>query len=329
MSKLQALVALLSFVIVATGIFVSILFSSPATNSTPALALLKNQISTVVFTAPEEVNQQQNNNVVLNTPVTVNTSNQNANTTKPTNISTNKNTNTSVIRNSNTARNKNLNIAINTHTNTTTNVSTNSSTNTSTNVSVNLNTNTTANLNTNISTNQNTNTSHQQPGEIWLSNIYNTGYGWPDNTPPGSAISNPVIHTTNGGTAGGVGTFQDPITLAVGHSITNGVDTLDFPSGTKFYIPALRRYFIVEDTCGDGNRPQDGPCHISDEPNTIQLDLWVGGQGSVKQSVDNCESKITGIRLAIQNPASNYTVVSGAIYNGACSQLYGDSVVTQ
>jgi hypothetical protein len=47
---------------------------------------------------------------------------------------------------------------------------------------------------------------------------YTTGYGYPDNTPAGNAISNPIIHSG----AGGTGTYADPITLAVGHSITNG-----------------------------------------------------------------------------------------------------------
>jgi hypothetical protein len=53
---------------------------------------------------------------------------------------------------------------------------------------------------------------------------YTTGYGFPDNTPAGSAISNPVIHQS----ASGTGTYQDPITVGVGHSITRGKDTLDY-----------------------------------------------------------------------------------------------------
>ena len=85
-----------------------------------------------------------------------------------------------------------------------------------------------------------------------------TGYDYWDNTPPGSpVISNPVIHQV----AGGTGTWQDPTTVAVGHSIINGQDILDWAAGTRFYIPNLRRYFIVEDTCGDGPDPQDEPCH--------------------------------------------------------------------
>src|SRR4051812_38674485 len=82
---------------------------------------------------------------------------------------------------------------------------------------------------------------------------YLTGYTYYDNTPHQSVtVSNPVIHQT----AGGTGTYTDPITLAVGHTITNGQDVLDWPPGTIFYVPNLRKYFIVEDTCGDGDRPQ-------------------------------------------------------------------------
>ena len=60
---------------------------------------------------------------------------------------------------------------------------------------------------------------------------YTSGYSYWDNTPPGSAdISNGVIHTK----AGGAGTFDDPITVAVGHVISGGNDMLDYAAGTKF-----------------------------------------------------------------------------------------------
>jgi hypothetical protein len=95
-------------------------------------------------------------------------------------------------------------------------------------------------------------------GEVFIQ-AYTTGYDYWDNTPAGSAIiSDPILHKR----AGGTGTYADPITLAVGHSIIGGKDILDYPAGTKFYIPNLRRYFIVEDTCGDGPSPQTEECHI-------------------------------------------------------------------
>ena len=160
---------------------------------------------------------------------------------------------------------------------------------------------------------------------------YTTGYGWPDNTPPGGAISNPVIHQT----AGGTGTYADPITLAVGHSITHGVDTLDHPAGTIFYIPNVRRYFIVEDTCGDGPTPQDEPCNIGYPAGTTAwVDMWVGGEGAPTSAVEDCESFLTDTNgvahLIIENPVSDYVVVTGPLFgtNGVCSQEYGNTPVT-
>lgn len=165
--------------------------------------------------------------------------------------------------------------------------------------------------------------------EITHLNVYTTGYGYPDNTPKNSAaISNPVLHQS----AGGTGTFSDPITLAVGHSISGGTDTLDFAKGTKFYIPNLRRYFLVEDTCGDGNSPQNGPCHnvsTADQGSTLWLDLWVGGVGKTSSGTIACEDAITSLHTVIENPSANYAVVAGEVYNGTCSQQYGNTLVTQ
>ena len=151
---------------------------------------------------------------------------------------------------------------------------------------------------------------------------YITGYGWPDNTPASANISHGVIHSQ----AGGAGTYADPITIAVGHSITSGQDILDYPRGTKFYIPALRKYFIVEDTCGDGNSPQNGPCHTGYQGH-VWLDLWIGGQGGVKSTVLACEDAVTGLFVVIQNPASNYAVTSGPVFNTSCALQYGDTIL--
>lgn len=160
-------------------------------------------------------------------------------------------------------------------------------------------------------------------GEIIHKNVYNTGYGWPDNTPAGGDISNGVIHTS----AGGTGTYADPITVAVGHSIIGGKDILDFAAGTKFYSYNLKRYFIVEDTCGDGNSPQNGACHsLQQAPAgaTLWLDVWVGGQGLSKAGTLACEDAITALHTFVENPVSTYPVQTGPIYNGACSTQFGD-----
>ena len=52
-----------------------------------------------------------------------------------------------------------------------------------------------------------------------------TGYTFYSNTPAKSAVvSHPVIHDV----AGGVGTWADPTTMAVGHSMAGGRSRLDF-----------------------------------------------------------------------------------------------------
>ncbi len=151
-----------------------------------------------------------------------------------------------------------------------------------------------------------------------------TGYSWFDNTPAGSAaISHPVLHRT----AGGTGTYADPITVAVGHSLATGRDVLDYRAGTRLYVPHLRRYFIVEDTCGDGPTPQKLPCHaVTGAPSgtTTWIDVYIGGgPTSTAGAAAACASKVTGLRTMIVNPRSTYVVVKGPILNGkACTATY-------
>lgn len=130
--------------------------------------------------------------------------------------------------------------------------------------------------------------------------VYTTFYASGDNTPKGSTIT---YLDGKEGNAGGTGTFQDPITLAVGHSIINGKDIADYPYGTMFYFPDLKKYFRAEDTCGDGNQPQNKPCHKSEKPGYVQLDLYAGNG-----NFTSCENKLTGIRDVIQNPPTNLPV---------------------
>ena len=170
----------------------------------------------------------------------------------------------------------------------------------------------------------------QPSAERTVTTAYTTAYTWFDNTPAGSAtISHPVLHKS----AGGTGTFEDPITIAVGHSLASGRDVLDFPAGTRIYLPDVRRYFIVEDTCGDGNDPQNGPCHQGANANgtnsTIWIDMWIGGQGVSAGAADECASRVTDVNTAVFNPASDYAVAPGAgvIHDGKCDAGYGNSLV--
>lgn len=143
---------------------------------------------------------------------------------------------------------------------------------------------------------------------------YITGYSYWDNTPPGSsAISKPVVHRR----AGGTGTYKDPITIAVGHSITGGRQTLDYPAGTRFYLVNLHKYAIVEDVCGDGNQPQNGPCHTG-KNGRPWLDIYLGGAKASARETTACANRITAFQTIVMNPAPNYPVVPGEIAETGC-----------
>jgi len=143
---------------------------------------------------------------------------------------------------------------------------------------------------------------------------YITGYSYWDNTPVGSAqIALPVLHAS----AGGQGTFADPITLAVGHSITGGRSTPDVPAGTRFYIERLRKYAIVEDVCGDGDTPQNGPCHTGYEGHPW-FDVYVGGEKVTAQTAAACARSITDVQAVIVNPAPNLPVDAGEVADSSC-----------
>ena len=171
-------------------------------------------------------------------------------------------------------------------------------------------------------------------GEQVIPAAYVTGYTWFDNTPPGSVeISHPVIHPE----AGGSGTYADPITLAVGHSMATGRDVLDYPAGTRFYLPHVRRYFIVEDTCGDGGTPENRGCHslaTAAAGARTWVDVYIGGGfGDNEDAVQDCASTVTDgdteLHRIIKNPARTYVVVPGPLFqNGRCTALYPGAAIS-
>lgn len=166
-------------------------------------------------------------------------------------------------------------------------------------------------------------------GESIVPNVFVTAYSWYDNTPAGSpAISHPVLHDV----AGGTGTYEDPVTIAVGHSKKTGESVLDVPAGTRIYLPHVRRYFIVEDTCGDGPTPEEGPCHTGAEEHgdaSMWIDMWIGGQEESETFVRACAMKATGVHAAVFNPADDYVVAAGegVLHDGGCDAGYGSDLV--
>src|SRR5437016_2147806 len=146
--------------------------------------------------------------------------------------------------------------------------------------------------------------------------MFLTFYGWYDNTPPGGDISYPKIHST----AGGVGTYADPITFA---SYTG-----EIAAGTKVYVPRVQKYFVMEDSCQEcqadwtGKGPNGGP-------NLRHLDLWLGGKGGNEMLAIDCEDALTHYNAdntptmepVIVSPPSTETVSSEPLFNtgtGAC-----------
>ena len=117
--------------------------------------------------------------------------------------------------------------------------------------------------------------------------------------------------------AGGKGTFDDPVTIAVGHRIDGGRQTLDYPAGTMFYIERLRKSAIVEDVCGDGNKPQNGPCHTGHR-GYPWLDIYIGGGKHSASVTDACANKITALQRVVINPGPNYPVAAGEVTASSC-----------
>ncbi len=129
-----------------------------------------------------------------------------------------------------------------------------------------------------------------------------TGYSYFDNSPAGSAeVANPVLHRN----ADGQGTFADPITVAVPSS-------KDFKPGTRFYLPTVQRYAIVEDTgASSGSSSSDG-----------HLDLWSDGRGGSKSSTAACMDRFTGHDVPAElNPPPGRPVLVGPISSGGGCRL--------
>lgn len=88
-----------------------------------------------------------------------------------------------------------------------------------------------------------------------------TLYGYVDNSPPGAGIAHPCIHNT----AGGTGTYADPITFAT--------DSRELPWCAVIYVPYMGRYFIHEDECSECDRNWTR-YHL------YRFDMWAGGDAA-------------------------------------------------
>ncbi len=84
-----------------------------------------------------------------------------------------------------------------------------------------------------------------------------TYYGAKDNCPPGGDLSYPV----GGRKAGGLGTFDNPITFA---STTKAL-----PRHAIIYVKNLKKYFVHEDECQECGEDWDAS-------KKYHVDLWMG-----------------------------------------------------
>jgi hypothetical protein len=165
-----------------------------------------------------------------------------------------------------------------------------------------------------------------------------TFYGWFDNSPPGLAIAHPVLHSG----AGGIGTFDDPVTFAVAPQVQKQV-----PAGTIMYIPAFQKYFIMEDDCTDsgpgGQAVQGQGCDGELLSGQNEFDLWIDGDpkpnakenpgsgtGNTNKTMTSCEDKLTKNNVTVIMNASDGKPVDTTplLNNGTCSPLPTSTPVT-
>jgi 3D (Asp-Asp-Asp) domain-containing protein len=134
-------------------------------------------------------------------------------------------------------------------------------------------------------------------------NVYVTFYGWADNSPPGGAIAYPksggfpTLHDT----AGGTGTYADPITFAS--------DRAEFPVGTILYVPFIEKYVMMEDDCAqcDTDWTTSHKWHI---------DLWMNSSGTESTSaLTTCEGNWTRTSTAVElSPPPARTVTTPPLF---------------
>jgi 3D (Asp-Asp-Asp) domain-containing protein len=133
--------------------------------------------------------------------------------------------------------------------------------------------------------------------------VYVTFYGWADNSPPGSAIAypksggQPTVHDS----AGGVGTFVDPITFAT--------DPTEFPPGTRLYVPFIQKYVTMEDSCSD--------CATDWASHKWHIDIWMNSSASENATaLLNCENSWTRSQTDVElNPPPTRTVTTAPLFD--------------
>jgi hypothetical protein len=132
---------------------------------------------------------------------------------------------------------------------------------------------------------------------------YVTFYGWPDNDPAGNGIAYPKLHQG----ASGTGTHADPITFAT--------DPKEYAPGTILYVPYLKRYVIMEDSCAE--------CITDWKSGKYHIDLWLDSDGTRMSQVLACENTLTRESTPVEvDPPADRPVIATPLFDiasGTCN----------
>ncbi|KAH8433831.1 uncharacterized protein LDX57_011466 [Aspergillus melleus] len=131
-----------------------------------------------------------------------------------------------------------------------------------------------------------------------LKDVSHTFYGYPDNDPPGPDI---LYNCGRGNSAGGIGTYDDPLTFATG--------TGEFEECEIIYVPYLQKYLRNEDFCAT--------CDKNWEKGVWHIDVWTGSaivNGAEDQV--SCENTLTPSPLSIvRRPGQALPVNESPLYS--------------
>lgn len=132
-----------------------------------------------------------------------------------------------------------------------------------------------------------------------VDSVVHTFYGFPDNDPPGPATAYDCGRNFE---AGGIGTFDDPLTMASAEG--------EFDECEIIYVPYLKKYARYEDFCQQ--------CTDDWASGINHIDLWTGSPNqSGGDSQIDCENNLTpdSSPQIIRNPATDLDVDTTVLYD--------------
>ncbi|EKG21700.1 hypothetical protein MPH_00964 [Macrophomina phaseolina MS6] len=134
-----------------------------------------------------------------------------------------------------------------------------------------------------------------------------TFYGAPDNDPPGPDTAYTCSKVSGRGyTAGGTGSYSDPLTFASAKG--------EFSDCEVIYAPYLKKYLIYQDFCAQ----------CTDDWSSSRkwhIDIWTGTSSNGGEAQIQCENSLTpdNNQDIVRNPPSNLEVDLSALWsNGQC-----------